>query len=102
MSRIVLQPIDRAEVKPYVISPRLRTQLVYFGSASGSEGVPKLGELEFWFRADEVAKWAEEGVFYLVSPLDTDNMTEVEISEEQEDMLNWLCESGVQHVRVVE
>ena len=30
------------------------------------------------------------GVFYLVSPLDTANMTEVEITEEQESLLGWL------------
>ena len=40
-------------------------------------------------------------MFYLVSPLDTANMTEVELSEEQEDFLNWLKSSDVRHVRVV-
>jgi len=43
-----------------------------------------------------------EGVFLLVSPLDTDNMTEVELSEEQEALLSWLDRNNVQHVRVVE
>ena len=43
-----------------------------------------------------------EGVFYLVSPLDSGNMTEVELSEEQEAMLSWLDKNNIQHVRVVE
>ncbi len=102
MSRLALVPVDRSGVAPCAISPRLRSQLVYFTAAGGSAGVPALGEGEFWFKSDEVARWADEGVFYLVSPLDTANMTEVEISEEQEILLLWLQKEGVQHVRLVE
>ena len=64
--------------------------------------MPALGENEFWFARDEVAKWLDEGVFYLVSPLDSANMTEVEITEEQEAMLFWLNRNQIQHVRAVE
>jgi len=71
-------------------------------SSPGDPGVPALGENEYWFAEAEVAKWLEDGVIYLVSPLDTANMTEVEISEEQETFLSWLQEGRVQHVRVVE
>ena len=52
--------------------------------------MPALGEHEFYFAEDEVAKWIDDGVMYLVSPLDTANMTEVELSEEQEAFLHWL------------
>jgi hypothetical protein len=102
MSKIALVPLDRPEVAPLEISPRLRTQLVYFTSATGDAGVPALGENEYYFAEKEVAKWADEGVFYLVSPLDTANMTEVELTEEQESLLQWLQAKGVQHVRVRE
>jgi hypothetical protein len=71
-------------------------------SAPGSPGVPPLGENEYWFAGAAVAGWLEEGVFHLVSPLDTANMTEVELTEEQEALLNWLKAERVQHVRVVE
>ena len=64
--------------------------------------MPALGENEFWFARDEVAKWLDDGVFYLVSPLDSANMTEVEITEEQEAMLFWLNRNQIQHVRAVE
>lgn len=97
-----LVPIDHPEIPPRAISPRLRSQLVYFMSTPGTPGIPALGENEYWFAAAEVAKWLDEGVFYLVSPLDTANMTEVEITEEQESLLGWLQAKGVQHVRVVE
>ena len=39
---------------------------------------------------EEVTKWLDDGVFYLVSPLDSANTTEVELTEEQEEFLNWL------------
>lgn len=102
MDLFSLKPLDRPEVPPRRISPRLRSQLVYFTSALGEPGVPELGEGEYFFARAEVARWLEEGVFYLVSPLDTANMTEVEISEEQESLLEWLDSTQVQHVRVIE
>ncbi len=64
--------------------------------------MPVLAEYEYWFAADEVVRWLDEGVFYLVSPLDTANMTEVELSEEQESLLQWLKDARVQHTRLVE
>ncbi len=99
MARLVLVPLDKPGVAPLAITPRLRDQLVYFMSPKDTPGLPALGDEDFWFDADEVAKWADEGVFYLVSPLDTDNMTEVEISEEQESLLLWLQANQVRHVR---
>jgi hypothetical protein len=102
MARLVLVPIDRPEVAPLAITPRLRNQLVYFMSPRDSPGIPPLGDEDFWFDADDVAKWVSEGVFYLVSPLDTENMTEVELSEEQESFLAWLHSRKVRHVRLEE
>ena len=102
MAQPALIPIDRTDGAPRPISARLRSQLVYFMSAPGAAGVPVLAENEYWFAAEEVDRWVEEGVFYLVSPLDTANMTEVEITEEQEAMLFWLDRNQVQHVRAVE
>jgi hypothetical protein len=102
MGQPVLVPIDCPDAGKRAISPRLRAQLVYFMSDPGGPGVPALGENEYWFAAEDVARWIDEGVFYLVSPLDTANMTEVELTEEQEAMLQWLRQNGVQHVRVLE
>jgi hypothetical protein len=102
MARLVLAPLDRPEVAPLPISLRLRNQLVYFMSARDTPGIPSLGDDDFWFDAGEVAKWVDEGVFYLVSPLDTENMTEVELTEEQEALLAWLHSRQVQHVRLEE
>jgi hypothetical protein len=102
MSQPLLVAVDQPEVHPIPISARLRSQLVYFMTPAASPGVPALGEKEFWIAREDVNKWLDEGIFYLVSPLDTANMTEVELSDEQEAMLNWLKLNQIQHVRVVE
>jgi hypothetical protein len=102
MARLALLAVDRPALAPLPISPRLRSQLVYFMTPPGSPGLPPLGDNEYWIAEDEVDKVLDEGVVYLVSPLDTANMTEVEISEEQESLLHWLKAHRVQHVRVLE
>jgi len=102
MAHAKLVPIDRPEVAPYPLSDRLRSQLVYFMADPNAPGMPKLGENEFWFDRDDVTRWIMEGVFYLVSPLDTENMTEVELSEEQDALLNWLDRNEVRRARVEE
>jgi hypothetical protein len=83
-----------------VISDRLRSQLVYFTLPAGSPGIPPLAEDEFWFDPEEVARWVDDGVISLISPLDTAKMTEVELDEEQESLLGWIAKEGVRHVRL--
>lgn len=100
MAKILVTPLDQVEVPPREISPRLRSQLNYFITVAGLPGVPPLGEKEFWFDPAEVETWVEDGLFHLVSPLDTANTTEVELTEEQEDFLGWLRSKHVRHVRV--
>lgn len=102
MSAPRLVPLDRPDAPPLTISPRLRGQLVYFMTPPGTAGLPELGEDEYWFARDEVSRWLDEGVIYLVSPLDSANATEVELSDEQESLLSWLQKYQVQHVRVEE
>lgn len=99
MARLLLVPLDRPEVAPRPISPRLRSQLIYFATATSGLAT---GEDEYRFDAAEAARWLDDGVIELVSPLDTANMTEVELSEEQEVLLGWLVKEKVGHVRVEE
>jgi hypothetical protein len=102
MSQSSLVAVGRPDVGRLPVSPKLRSQLVYFMTPAGSPGVPPLGENEYWFAKADVAKWLDEGVICLVSPLDSENFTEVELSDEQEAMLQWLAANRVEHVRVVE
>jgi hypothetical protein len=101
MSRTKLVSVDHPEAPAMEVSARLRSQLVYFMTTADSLGVPPLGESEYWIARDDVTRWLAEGVFHLVSPLDTENMTEVELTEEQEVLLTWLDRNQIQHVRVV-
>ncbi|MDR3637462.1 MAG: hypothetical protein P4L84_26900 [Isosphaeraceae bacterium] len=102
MNQPALVSLDRPNVAARPISARLRTQLVYFASASPPAEAPPLGESEFWFAEADVARWLDDGVFHLVSPLDTANMTELELTEEQETLLGWLRAERVQHVKVID
>lgn len=100
MSTYQLRSIDHPELPPRVISERLRSQLVYFASGPGRAGVPALGEGEYFVIAADAEELLSDGVMRLVSPLDTANTTEVELSEEQEEFLEWLVRNRVQHIRV--
>ncbi len=102
MSTYLLQSLDQPAVPARPISDRLRSQLAYFAAPAGVPGLPAPGEHEYILPAAEIARALDEGVIYLISPLDTANMTEVEISEEQEALLQWLQQHGVQHVRVID
>jgi len=88
MARPKLIPLDRPELEPFPMSERLRSQLVYFQAATDAPDRPALGEGEYWFDRDEVAKWLDDGV------------TEVELSEEQEDLLGWLHKNEVRRAKV--
>jgi hypothetical protein len=100
MTRLALFAVDRPGLAPFPISERLRGQLVYFLSPPGTPGAPALGDNEFWVETDHVARILADGVISLVSPLDTANMTEVEISDEQEALLVWLTKNGIGHVKI--
>lgn len=100
MPKILAIPVEPQGLSPFELSGRLRGQLCYFVCSPGPEAGGAFREDEYWFDPVEVDRWLDEGVFYLVSPLDTANQTEVEISEEQEDFLTWLKANGVRHIRV--
>lgn len=102
MSSVLLIALDRPGLSPLPISERLRGQLAYFAAPPGAADAPTLGENEYWFRPGEVAQILDEGVFYLVSPLDTAKLSELEITEEQEILLEWLKSREVKHARVEE
>ena len=44
--------------------------------------------------------WLADGMVEVVSPLDSLNHTEFEITEEQEAWLAWIVKHEIQHVRV--
>lgn len=99
---VSITPIDRPEVPPLSVSNRFRHEVAYFAWARDDERIPeKLGESEYWFDPDTIQTIYDEGVVRLVSPLDSDSVAELEITEEQERILEWFLEHGVRHAKLV-
>jgi hypothetical protein len=69
---------------------------------SDAPHVPPLEANDYWIDADNAAQWVEDGVFDVVSPLDSENATTVELSEEQEVLFDWLVGHRIQHLRLHE
>ncbi|MEX2118113.1 MAG: hypothetical protein WD847_00775 [Pirellulales bacterium] len=93
--------VTRPELAPFTMSDRFRTEIAYFMSIPGEDGIPSLPEGEYWIRCDSARIWLDEGVMHVVSPLDSENQAQVELSEEHENWLQWMVDNGVQHVRIV-
>lgn len=102
MATYQLTARDRPDAPTFSMSARLRSQLVYFMTPADAPQVPPLQENEYWIDASEAQQWLAEGVFELVSPLDEENKTEIELSEEQEELFEWLVTYEIQHIRVEE
>jgi hypothetical protein len=97
---IRIRAVDRPELPPWEISDRFRTEVAYFMSLPGEAGVPTLASGEYWVAAAQAKVWLDEGVFRLVSPLDSGSQAEIELSEEQEAWLEWMTENGIQRIRL--
>jgi hypothetical protein len=100
MASFRVTSVDNPSAVPIDISERMRSQLVYFMTPSDAPHVPPLEADEYWINAQSAAQWLEEGVFELMSPLDSNNNTTIELSEEQEIFFEWLVTYQVQHIRL--
>ncbi len=92
--------VDRPDLPPLEMPERFKHDIAYFMTPSGERGAPSLEAGDYWISLDDAKRWLDEGVLMLVSPLDSENQAEVEISEEQERWLEWLVEHDVQQVRL--
>jgi hypothetical protein len=100
MASFRVTSVDNPSAAPIDISERLRSQLVYFMTPPDAPHVPPLEADDYWIDADSAAMWLEEGVFEIMSPLDSDNQTTIELSEEQEIFFEWLVTHHSQHIRL--
>ncbi len=92
--------VDRPQLEPLEMSARFRHDVAYFMTPPGERGAPQLPPGEYWIDPDDARRWLDEGILTLVSPLDSENQAEAEITEEQEKWLEWLVAHGVRHVRL--
>ena len=96
---VLIYAVDRPDVTPLEMPDRFRHEVSYF-MAVGEAGVPDLPPGEYRIRSEDVVKWLDDGVFCLVSPLDSTKATELELTEDQERWLEWMQREGIQHIRL--
>lgn len=92
--------VDQPTVAPIEMPDRFRHDIAYFMTPSGENEVPELPDGEFWIRTDDARRWLDDLVFEIISPLDSQNVAEVEITEEQEAFFEWMLEHDVNRVRL--
>lgn len=98
---VTVHAVNRPEVPTIRMPLRFRHDVTYFVTHPTDCNKPALPPGEYYLRLDEAATALEDGVFRIVSPLDSDNRTELEITEEQEDWLAWVVKHGVEQIRLV-
>jgi hypothetical protein len=92
--------IDKPSVLPFSMPDRFRMEIVYFMTPAEGSGSPTLAKDEYWVRPQDAKRWLDDGVFTLVSPLDAHSVAEIELTEEQEEWLEWMVENEVTIVRL--
>lgn len=99
MSTIVIA-VGHPELPPLKMPQRFRHEVTYFMTPAGEHGVPPLAAGEYWIRLPDAQRCLEEGVISIVSPLDSETRAEIEISEEQEEWLEWMVKHRLEHIHV--
>ena len=103
MAKYLAFAVDKLDLEPYEVSRMLRGQLHYFTEGASSRQWDESEDPNaFFFPLELTSELFEEGVFYVTSPLDDQNQAEIEITEEQEDFLDWLVSNKIEKVRVSE
>jgi len=97
---VLVYAVARPDLSPFEMPDRFRHEITYFMTISGEAGVPKLPAGEYWIKLADARTSLDDGVFHIVSPLDSASKAEIELSEEQEAWLEWMVKSGVEHVRL--
>lgn len=99
--QVFVHAVNRPEVPVLKLSPRFRHDVTYFAAHPTDIGRPPLPQGEYYILLADARTTLDDGVFRIVSPLDSDNRTELEITEEQEDWLRWIVEHQVEHIRLM-
>ncbi len=97
---LTVHAVDRPELAPFPMPDRFKYDIAYFMTPSGEHGAPKLERGEYWIALEQAQEWLDDGVVYVISPLDSSKQAEVEISDDQEAWLEWMVKHQLQHVRL--
>ncbi len=97
---IWVRAVDKPELPAFEMPERFRLEIVYFMTPGDVEGAPHLGPREYWIETENVARWLDDGVFSIISPLDAETVAEIELTEDQERWLEWMLRHEVAHVKL--
>ncbi len=98
---MLVYAVAKPELPPFEMPDRFRMEVTYFMTPAGKDDVPdKLGLQEYWVRLEDARRWVEDLTVELVSPLDSENKTEIELTEEQEAWLDWMVTNEIEHIRL--
>lgn len=100
MGYVLVEAVGRDDLPGLKMPTRFRHEVTYFMSVAGEPGVPALGPNEYFIRLTDAQRVLDEGVFRLVSPLDSANRAAIDLSEEQEIWLEWLTAHAIEHIRL--
>lgn len=96
---MLLTSLDVPAAPPLTMPDRFRMEIPFFMTPAGERGAPaKLGENEYWIDLADAQTWLDEGVVYVVSPLDAENKAEIELTEYHEAFLQWLLAHQTHHI----
>jgi hypothetical protein len=105
-----LTAANRSDIPPLEVPQKFRLELPFFitlnppsplaGEGRGARGPARLPENEYWIDLADAQRWLDDGVVYVVSPLDAENKAEIELTEDHERFLEWLVKHQIQHVRI--
>ena len=98
---MLVYSVDKPDLPPWTMPPRFKLDIHYFMTPPGERGAPQLPKDEFWIAADDARRWLDDGALMLVSPLDSENQAEVELTDDQEQWLEWMVENQIERVRIV-
>ena len=98
---ILVYAIEKPQLPPFEMPARFKHDITYFVTQAGEKGVPDcIAEGEWWVRREDARRIYDEGVIRIVSPLDSANTAELEITEEQEAWLHWMIQHEIEHLRL--
>ena len=92
--------VDQPSLAPLSMPTRFRHDVTYFVTHPGDKGVPPLPPGEYWVRQEDARQILDDGFIRIVSPLDSENRMEIELTEEQEQWLEWMVAHAVEHLRL--
>lgn len=97
---VEVHALDQPNIKPLQLPDRFKTEVVYFMTPADKLGRPPFPPGEYWIDLKEAKTWLDDYVIEVVSPLAADVKAEMELTDYQEQWLEWLLENKVQHIRV--